>query len=382
MLTLLLLIPSIIFLIIGVRVRIRKIKCEFFPPVSLIAWTWKGGNVIKRKIENFLSQDYPGKFEIIIVDNASKDETESICRKYERRGLIKYYRTKKEYGKKAYGLNESIEKIAKYDIIAITDPDGVCEKNWLKKIVQPFKDENVGAVIGLTHCGNFYVNFFTKLRAVEDEWNYNIVPLGTDFEKSIHLICGANHAVRRRALKSVGYYGKKTLGEDLELTVKLYDKGWDVKVVDANVWQEEVETVKEYFRQRLRWIDSGIEVSKYYFRQLLSLFKKRTLGLFLFYFSFSLHFFSLFYILLALFTRFKIIGLIGFLICNLGPIVGLIRLKRTFLVPYVPFYLLLEPLFTICCIILRKWFLIKGKRIVWKSLNEKYYHKGRRIVMK
>ncbi|HDJ96767.1 MAG TPA: glycosyltransferase family 2 protein, partial [Candidatus Aenigmarchaeota archaeon] len=373
MLTFLLLLPSIIFLIIGARARVKRMKCDFFPPVSVVAWTWRGGNVIERKIKNFLSQDYPGKFEVIIVDNASKDETESVCRKYEKRGLIKYYRTKKEYGRKAYGLDEGIKKVAKYDIIAITDPDGVCEKNWLKKIVQPFKNEKVGAVIGLTHCGNFYSNLFTKLRAVEDEWNYVIVPLGTDFKKSVHLICGANYAVRRKALESVGYHGKKTLGEDLELTIKLYNKGWDVKVADANVWQEEVETVKEYFRQRLRWVDSGIRAQKYYFKQLLNLFKKRTLGLSLFYFSFSLYFFSFFYLLLALFSHFKIAGLIGFLMCNLGVITGLIRLKRSFLIPYVPLYLLLEPFFTIYCFILRKWLLISGKKIVWKSLNEKYY---------
>jgi cellulose synthase/poly-beta-1,6-N-acetylglucosamine synthase-like glycosyltransferase len=127
-------------------------------PVSVISWFWKDGNIVERKIKNFLSLNYPGKFEIIIIDNASNDETFKICSKYSKMGKIKYMRVMKPYDRKAFALDEAIKKIAKYDILAMTDPDGVCEKKWLEKIVEPFKDKKVGAVIGLTHAGNFHKN--------------------------------------------------------------------------------------------------------------------------------------------------------------------------------------------------------------------------------
>jgi cellulose synthase/poly-beta-1,6-N-acetylglucosamine synthase-like glycosyltransferase len=255
---------SLIFLGISLNAKKPKYKKDFFPPVSVISWFWRDGNIVERKIKNFLSLKYPGKYEVIIIDNASKDETREICERYAKKGLIKYYRATKEHDRKAFALDEGIKKVARYDILAMTDPDGVCEKDWLTKIVQPFKDEKVGAVIGLTHCGNFHKNLFTKMRAVEDEWFYVISPLGRTFGKDVHLVCGANYAVRRDALKSVGYHGKKTLAEDFELTIELYSKNWKVKVADANVWQEEVENVKQYVRQRLRWQDSATEAFKFY----------------------------------------------------------------------------------------------------------------------
>jgi cellulose synthase/poly-beta-1,6-N-acetylglucosamine synthase-like glycosyltransferase len=85
---------SIFYLITVWNYKIRKTKYEFFPSVSLMAYAWQSGNVIERKIVNFLEQDYPrDKFDVIIYDNDSTDETREICLTYERKGLIKYYRS-------------------------------------------------------------------------------------------------------------------------------------------------------------------------------------------------------------------------------------------------------------------------------------------------
>ena len=380
---------SSIFLIIGISAKRPKYKIDYFPPVSVISWFWKDGNIVERKIKNFLSQKYPGKFEIIIVDNASKDETQKICEKYAKKGLIKYYRSPVEYDRKAFALDEAIKKVAKYDILAMTDPDGICKKDWLVNIVQPFKDKHVGAVIGLTHAGNFYRNFFTKLRAIEDEWSYVISPLGRmRLGKSVQIVCGANYAVRRSALKSVGYHGKKTLGEDIELTIKLYSKGWKVEVTNAEVWQEEVENLKEYIRQRLRWIDIGIKCSEYYFRHLVNIAKRIPLGFILFFISPGIHIFGFILFLLVLFGLLYSLNLlvfssISFLILHLALIAGLIKFKRKHLIPYVPFFFIVEPIYTMYCFFLRWWIVIvKKKPIVWRSLYDGYYHRGIKMILK
>jgi cellulose synthase/poly-beta-1,6-N-acetylglucosamine synthase-like glycosyltransferase len=381
-----LLASSLIFLWIGLVSRKPKWKKDFFPNVSVISWFWKDGNIVERKIKNFLSLNYPGKYEIIIVDNASKDETKSICERYARKGLIKYYRSPIEYDRKAFALDEAIKKVAKYDILAMTDPDGVCEKNWLIDILQPFKNKKVGAVIGMTHCGNFYKNLFTKLRAVEDEWFYVISPLGRISEKDVHLVCGANYAVRRKALADVGYHGKKTLGEDFELTIKLHNRGWKVGVTDANVWQEEVENIAQYIRQRLRWQDIGFESHKYYLRQLLNIFKKRPVGMFLFEVSSLIPVFAFLYLLSMVYGLFYfpafIFGLSSFLITTLAIVIGLVKFKRKHLIPYVPLYLIIEPILTIYCFLRLVWIKLVGRKIVWRSLYDGYYHSGARIVLK
>jgi len=378
---------SLIFLIISLNARRPKYKKDFFPNVSVISWFWKDGNIVERKIKNFLSLNYPGKFEIIIVDNASKDETEKICKKYAKKGLIKYYRTPKQYDRKGFGLDEAIKKVAKYDLLAMTDPDGICEKNWLIKLVQPFREKKVACVIGLTHCGNFYKNFFTRVRALEDEWAYVILPLGRRFEKNVHFICGANYAIRRKALKAVGYHGKKTLAEDLELTVQLYDKGYEVKLTDAEVWQEEVHNIREYIRQRLRWHNAVIQVSKSYSKEIYNIFKKRSFGLFLSLISYPIQIFSFFSLILMILgllfspTAF-LISLVSFLFLNIAIVIGLIKFKRTYLIPYVTIFLIIDPFLMIYCQLLLIYLKFLKRKIVWRSLHDGYYHAGSRLILK
>jgi cellulose synthase/poly-beta-1,6-N-acetylglucosamine synthase-like glycosyltransferase len=378
---------SLIFFIIGINARRQKYKPDFFPNVSVISWFWKDGNIIERKIKNFLSLKYPGKYEIIIVDNASDDETKQICEKYAKRGLIKYYRTKVPYDRKAYGLDEAIKKVAKYDVLAMTDPDGFCDKNWLIKLVQPFKEKKIGAVIGLTHCGNFYKNFFTKLRAVEDEWIYVMSPLGRSFGKDVQFICGANYAVRRKALKSVGYHGKKTLCEDIELSVELHKKGWEIKVIDGEVWQEEVGNVREYIRQRLRWQNSTMEFFKFYSKDIIKTFKNRPIGLFLLLTATAMQIFSFLSLIPIIWGYFFslnvfLLGLFSFIIFNITFIPGLIRFKKTYLLPYVPFFLTIDSILLIYCQIVLRYLKFMNKKIVWRSLHDGYYHNGEKMVLK
>ena len=378
---------SLFYLAVSLNSKRIRTREDFFPPVSVISWFWKDGNIVERKIKNFLSMDYPGKYEIIIIDNCSNDETRKICEKYAKKGLIKYYRADREYDRKAITLDYAIRNVAKYPFLAMTDPDGVCEKDWLKKIVEPFKKERVGAVIGLTHSGNFSKNLFAKLRAVEDEWFYVISVLGRRGEKDVNLVCGANYAVRRSALKSVGYHGKKSLGEDFELTIKLYDKGWRVGIADAGVWQEEVETLGEYYRQRLRWQDNGMEVLYYYARNIMRIMKNDFFGFLSFLMTYLITFFSSLYVLMMIFGFFYsisyfVFGLLGWVILNLSLILGLRKFGRGYLSYCVPIFLLTEPYLIAFIQIIVTALKVTGMKVKWRSLHDGYYHAGTRIVMK
>src|SRR4051794_27303453 len=51
------------------------------PLVSVGIPTFNRATVLKRAIESFLAQDY-SNLELIISDNASPDETESVCEEY------------------------------------------------------------------------------------------------------------------------------------------------------------------------------------------------------------------------------------------------------------------------------------------------------------
>jgi cellulose synthase/poly-beta-1,6-N-acetylglucosamine synthase-like glycosyltransferase len=357
---------------------------DFFPRVSIMAYAWQSGNIIEKKIKNFLDQNYPkDRFEIIIYDNKSTDETDDICLEYAKKGLIKFYQPKEFQDRKAPVLDQAIEKVAKGDIIALTDPDGVCEKDWLKKIVRPFKDPNVGAVAGLTHCGNYHKNLFTRFRAIEDEWWYNISVLGKAGKikiSNLQPICGANYALRRKAWENVGKSHGETLVEDYEMTFKLYNKEWKISASDANVWQEEVENMAQYVRQRLRWYSSSLKEivsGKRKLDKILGGFPismQPTAFLSLIYFSLLLGYFvytnNLSLRIMALATP--------FLLTYIALALGLVKVGKTRLLPYIPLFLTFDSALQLVIFLKTKISFKKEQKWV-KLVKGKYYHSGTEI---
>ena len=91
-------------------------------------------------LEALLSQDYPKyKFEIIVVDNGSSDETLSIVKKYPVKLLTKI-------NCNISSLRNWGAKHAKGDVFAFIDADCIAPSNWLYEASLLLNIENVGAV--------------------------------------------------------------------------------------------------------------------------------------------------------------------------------------------------------------------------------------------
>src|SRR5260370_2433857 len=68
------------------------------PTVSIGMAVYNGANYVRRSVQSLLAQDYED-FELLISDNASTDETESICRELaESDGRIRYFRNETNVG--------------------------------------------------------------------------------------------------------------------------------------------------------------------------------------------------------------------------------------------------------------------------------------------
>ena len=376
-------------LIIALNFRKKKVDCSYFPSVTLMSYAWQSGNVIERKILNFLDQAYPkDKMEIIIYDNSSSDETEDICRRYEKNGLIRYFRPEKHFEFKAPVLDKAIETLAVGEFILLTDPDGVCERDWAKKMVQPFRDLRVGGVVGAIHCGNYFKNIFTRFRAIEDEWMTNIVIFGRTgrFRLSqFNLISGANYALRRSAWESVGKSHGTSIVEDTEMTMRLYRRNWLIDAVDANLWQEEVEDPREYMKQRRRWyqFNTGDLLGR-------TGRMKHVVGLLPLTLQSSTFLSFLYVLYIVILTASlgpgiltdlgRLLTIFPFVISNIVMAYGLLRVRKLGLIPYVLPYFIIDGALQVYSFLEAKVRRIFGVRSGWPLLAEgKYYHTGTSI---
>lgn len=354
----------------SLTVRRKKLIHDYFPTVSVLVYAKDAGNIIKRPIENLLKQNYPkNKYEIIVYDNASKDETDSICMEYQKKGLIKYLKAEKRYPMKGPLLDLAIKELAKGEILLMMDPDVVAERNWIVDLVQPFKDKEVGAVAGTIHCGNYYKGFIPIMRAVEDEWRF-VAPMLRDSETIFSV--GANQALRKVAWEQTKY-GSNVL-EDLDIITRIIDKGWKSVGVSATGVEEEVETLQQYWRQRTRWYKVNVNA---YFGQTKKwkkfmeawphVIQVMALALIIsFFFSLS-SMYSLYF------------ALIDFVMLNLAMIIAFVRIKtgKMFL-PFIPIYLTVDTLLFAATAIYVQTFsrFFHLTKEVWPSLQGKYYHAG------
>ena len=108
------------------------------PSISVLLPTLNASSVLEGCLQSIVEQDYPKeKIEIVVADGGSTDKTIEIAKKYGAKIFPNPLKTG-EAGK-AVAL-----KHAKGELVALIDSDNILpDKNWLKRMIAPFKDPEV-----------------------------------------------------------------------------------------------------------------------------------------------------------------------------------------------------------------------------------------------
>ena len=110
---------------------------------SILMPVYNGSKVISPTLRSILSQSFDN-FELIIVDDCSKDDTGKIIRGFKDK-RIKFFKNKKNLGYP--GNLEKCRKKAKGDVLYLMGQDDILGKEVLLNTYNVFaEDENIGAV--------------------------------------------------------------------------------------------------------------------------------------------------------------------------------------------------------------------------------------------
>lgn len=118
--------------------------------ISIIVPTYNRAHILPMCLDSLVRQSYSkNKYEIIIVDNNSKDNTYYVVKRY----IDKYRAISIKYlfeEKQGAGFARNIgAKSAKFEILSFTDDDAILCKDWLKEISNCFKSNpEIVAVTG------------------------------------------------------------------------------------------------------------------------------------------------------------------------------------------------------------------------------------------
>lgn len=232
------------------------------PLVSVVIITYNRGNYINFAIQSVLEQNY-SNYEIIVIDDASSDNTKDVLQDYINNGTIKYFRNEFNRGI-VFNRNRGLE-LSSGKYIAVLDSDDLwCDKEKLQKQVE-FLEKNFDyAVIGgnIITINNKGENIGEIKNEVDNKKIKNKILLKNQFANSSVLYS-------KDKIMELGGYDKEISGceleaiEDYNLFLKI-GKKWKManlseKVLKYRVHEGNVSKIK-----RLDLMKKNIFLVKYY----------------------------------------------------------------------------------------------------------------------
>jgi len=206
--------------------------------VSIIIVNWNAKKYLKECIESLLSQSFTD-YEIILVDNASSDDSVSFVK--EHFPQVKIIQNNDNVGfaeGNNIGIKNSIGKI-----IALFNPDAVADTKWLSILVDTLQSsEKIAAVTGKM----YYLGEKYGKDAVFCTWSkiapYSAIP--TNFYENepsakVDYLSGAAMVVKRDVLDKIGMMDSDYFlyFEETDLCARMIRAGYDLMYIpDAIVW--------------------------------------------------------------------------------------------------------------------------------------------------
>ncbi len=251
-------------------IKITKSKektLSAFPYVTVLVPAHNEGKVIVKTVESLLNLNYPeDRYEIIVINDNSSDNSrellEDIQKKNPHRAFAVINTDNIIGGKgKSNALNIGYKQ-AKGEYLAIYDADNTPEQDALKYLVAEILDDSsLAAVIGKFRTRNRDSSLLTRFINIETLSFQWMAQAGRWQLFKLCTIPGTNFIVRRDVIDEIGGWDINAVAEDTELSFRIYAMGYRIKFMPLAVtWEQEPQTVKVWFKQRVRWVKGNVYV--------------------------------------------------------------------------------------------------------------------------
>lgn len=217
-------------------------------------------DIVRGTLEAMLAQDYP--HDTWLADEDPSPETRAWCKAHgvhisTRKGVDTYHRpvwprrTRCKEGNLAYFYDHWGYR--DYDIVSQLDADHVPQPGYLREMVRPFADPDVGYVSAPSICSaNAGESWAARTRLHTEAGFHGLLQAG--YNRALTPMCiGSHYAVRTAALRKVGGLGPD-LAEDHSTTMILNAGGWrGVHAIDATAIGDGPATVSDLVTQEFQW---------------------------------------------------------------------------------------------------------------------------------
>ena len=296
--------------------QFRRVEVDEFlltglePPISVVIPAYNEEATIVTSVRSMLQLRY-SEYEVVVVNDGSRDGTlAQLVQAFELEVFPQAYHVRlptqpvrgvyrsalhprlrvldKENGGKADAINCGINA-ARYPLFCCVDADSILERDSLLHVVQPFIDDTrtvaCGGTVRLANgCdvknGNLLraalpASWLARFQIVEYLRGFLFGRMGWSGPNGLLIISGAFGLMRKDTVIEVGGYRHQTIGEDMELIVRMHrvlgKKGRPYRITyvpEPVCWTQAPEDRRTLKNQRVRW-QRGLSESLWLNRGLL-----------------------------------------------------------------------------------------------------------------
>ncbi len=248
---------------------------EDSPIITVMIPALNEEKVLRRTVQRLLALSYPGKVEILIIDDNSDDDTvviaEELSASHENVYLLHRdpYRARRGKGDALnHGFSHLCASFAQRDlkdwVIGVFDADGrPVEDDLFIEVGRVFREDTVAAA----QCGVRIRNGHNLLAALQDvEFaTFSFITQTVRDRTSGAVALGGNGqfiraSVLERMGREEGCWVNRALTEDLDIGTRIHLRGGRIRFLNRWVEQEGVESFKALFKQRHRWAWGTLQV--------------------------------------------------------------------------------------------------------------------------
>ena len=231
------------------------------PHVAIVMPAFNEEEVIAHSLRSLLALDYPqDKLELVAVNDGSTDDTlKRMAEVAEQEPRVRVIDLGQNCGKRAamaVGM-----RATDAEILAFVDSDSSVEPDALRKLVQGFADERVGAICGHADVANPDDSWLSRMQVVRYFVAFQVVKAAESIFSCVTCCSGCFSAYRRKAIvphldkwEHQTFFGSPaTFGDDRALTNRVL-RDWKVLYASNAVSHTAVPTkLRQFLKQQLRW---------------------------------------------------------------------------------------------------------------------------------